>query len=160
MRGSFADIATAMVLAIAMLIVVSVSWLVLSNIQAGFEQVGATEVAEAMGHGVSGLTAMGTATTFIILAFGVAAMILAYFIRTHPIFAPLFFIIGAILIIVGTVLSNVAEQFSAQMAGQSASFLDTFGTLVWLATKQPIWIAVMIFAVLVLTYVGKQAVGA
>ena len=157
MRGSFADIATAILIVVSMLVVLGVGWLVLSRVQAGFEQV-APEAAEAMEYGKSSLTAMGTATTFVVIAFGVAAIILAYFVRTHPIFAPLFFIIGSILIIVGAMMSNFAEQFASQVAQEDAMFLDAFGTLVWLATRQPVWVAVMIFAVLVLTYVGKQAV--
>ena len=155
MRG-LADIGYIIATLVGFLVVVGVSWIVLSSTIDAFNSVGATSAAEGIRQGKSALTTFGNAMLFVIFTMGVVMLILAYFVRTHPVFFPITFTIGAIFIIIGAVFANFSEEFVNQVDSVTGDFSTAFESLVWLAIKQPLWIGVLIFATLVLTYTGKR----
>ncbi len=160
MAKGIADIGYMIAMLVGFIVVLGVGWIVLTKVGSAFTSVGANQAAQATGYGKSALTNLGNAMTFVLFMFGLASIVLAYYVRSSPIYFPVALTIGAVFILLGALFANFSHDFIQQVDAVTGDFSIAFSSLVWLAVNQPLWIAILIFAILTLTYIGKKAVEA
>lgn len=152
-KGSLSDLPVMLTILLLLVVTLGIIYYIFSQIYAGFLTTGIPGLdTSPMLKAKLAIKIIFDSIPFLFLGMGLAAIIMAFMIPTHPIFAPISFLVLAFYVIISSIFSNIFYHFNT-----NATFSAIFNTspiLVVIMQSLPILIAVIGFIIIIVQY-GK-----
>jgi len=156
MKGSILDTfgfaVTVLVMSIVVVLVAYAAHLAISSAVPAFNET-SPEIAEVVQTGDTVTTILVNAVPFIFVGMMVGALLMAYFIPTHPIFLPLSVLLLAISVFVSFYFSDVLYEFF-HVEGIS-SYLNNFPLIVFMGKNLPLIVFGFGLLLIIVMYVRR-----
>lgn len=138
-KGTIIDMLPFGILLLVAGITVVLSMYILQQIKTPFSDAGLNITY--VDQGISGLDVFNSGFLLLVFGFGAAAILGAFLIDTHPAFFTVSFLIWVIMILIGTVFTNMFDQFRQQ--AELSSAIGRFDMLTLVMLNMPLLMVVM-----------------